>query len=169
MSDSQQHQQAAAPTRRSFYVAIIYGVWGAITAALAIPAGIYLLLPPAVKKDADWIEASELSAIPQGVPTEVSFQRKRVDGWKVISEKATAWIVRRPQNNEVIAFAPQCTHLGCAYHWEARNQSFVCPCHRSEFSADGVVLSGPAPRPLDRYKVKVEGGRIDIGPLEPHA
>lgn len=165
---SRDTDQPTPPTRRSFYIASIYGLWGAITAALAIPAGIYLLFPPSAKKDAEWIETSELSAIPSGVPTEVSFQRKRVDGWKVISEKATAWIVRRSET-DVVAFAPQCTHLGCAYHWEVRNQAFVCPCHSSEFSADGEVLTGPAPRPLDRYKVKIEAGLINIGPLEPHA
>ena len=161
-------EQTPANTRRSFYIGFIYAAWSAVGAALAIPAGIYLLFPPAPRKEGEWIEASDLSAIPSGVPTEVSFQRKRIDGWKVISEKATAWIVRRPQN-EVVAFAPQCTHLGCAYRWEARNQAFVCPCHSSEFSAEGEVLGGPAPRALDRYQVKVEAGRIKIGPIQPHA
>ena len=161
-------EQTGAPTRRSFYLGFIYGLWGAITAAVAIPAGVYLFFPPNARKGAEWIDASDLGSIPQDVPTEVSFQRKRVDGWKVTSEKATAWIVRRPED-KVVAFAPQCTHLGCAFHWEAQDHAFVCPCHNSEFSADGVVLGGPAPRPLDRYQVKVEDGRIKIGSLEPHA
>ncbi len=156
-------------TRRSFYIRSIYAAWGAITAAVAIPAGVYLFFPPNARKDADWIDASDLSSIPPGVPTEVSFQHKRVDGWKVTSEKATAWIVRPNEDENVIAFAPQCTHLGCAYHWEAQDKAFVCPCHNSEFSAEGKVLGGPAPRPLDRYQVKVEDGRIKIGSLEPHA
>lgn len=157
-----------APTRRSFYTALIYGIWGAITAAIAVPAGTYLLLPPSVRRGTNWIDASDLGSIPPGVPTEVSFQRKRVDGWKVTSEKATAWLVRKDEN-EIVAFAPQCTHLGCAYHWEAQNNAFVCPCHASEFSVDGKVLGGPAPRPLDRYQVKLEAGRIKLGALEPHA
>jgi len=156
-------------SRRSFYIGFIYAMWGAITAAVAIPAGVYLLFPPNTRKDADWIDASDLSAVQPGVPTEVSFQHKRVDGWKITSEKATAWIVRPDEGKEVIAFAPQCTHLGCAYHWEAQDKAFVCPCHASEFSMTGVVLAGPAPRPLDRYAVKVEDGRIKIGSLEPHA
>ncbi len=161
-----EHQ--AAPTRRSFYTALIYGIWGAITAAIAVPAAAYLLLPPSVRRGSAWIDASDLASIPPEVPTEVSFQRKRVDGWKITSEKATAWLVRKDQNN-VVAFAPQCTHLGCAYHWENNNKAFVCPCHASEFSIDGAVLGGPAPRPLDRYNVKVEAGRIMLGSLEPHA
>jgi Rieske Fe-S protein len=32
---------------------------------------------------------------------------------------------------------------------------------------DGKVLGGPAPRPLDRYEVKVAGARIWLGPVEP--
>ena len=157
--------------RRSFFVGFIYALWGGITAAIAVPAGVYLFFPPNTRRDADWIDASDLNAVPPGVPTEVSFQRQRVDGWKITSEKATAWIVRKEgdQKDNVIVFAPQCTHLGCAYHWEAQDKAFVCPCHSSEFSADGEVLGGPAPRPLDRYAVKIEAGRIKIGSLEPHA
>lgn len=164
----QETEQQTAQTRRSFYTAFIYGIWGAITAAIAVPAAGYLLLPPLTRRGTDWIDASDLGSIPPNVPTEVSFQRKRVDGWKITSEKATAWLVRKDEDN-VIAFAPQCTHLGCAYHWEDANKAFVCPCHASEFSADGDVLGGPAPRPLDRYNVKVEAGRIMLGSLKPHA
>jgi menaquinol-cytochrome c reductase iron-sulfur subunit len=160
--------EPSGTTRRFFYIGVIYAAWGAIAAALAIPAGFYLLLPPSARKKADWIDASDVNSIPQGVPTEVSFQRRRVDGWKVTSEKATAWIVRKDQT-QVVAFAPQCTHLGCAYHWENQDKAFVCPCHNSVFSSDGNVIGGPAPRPLDRYEVKVEDGRIKIGSLEPHA
>ena len=156
------------PTRRAFYIGFINGVMGLIGLALAAPAAIYLLLPPKLRKEAEWVETADLSSIPAGAPTEISFERKRVDGWKVSTEKATAWVVKGP-GNEVVAFTPQCTHLGCAYHWEDRNHAFVCPCHSSEFSIDGAVLGGPAPRPLDRYEVKVEAGRLKIGSLEPHA
>jgi menaquinol-cytochrome c reductase iron-sulfur subunit len=163
---SSEHQ--TGQSRRSFYTAFIYTIWGCITAAIAAPAAAYLLLPPSVRRGTDWIDASDLGSIPNDVPTEVSFQHKRVDGWKITSEKATAWLVRKDENN-VVAFSPQCTHLGCAYHWESNDKAFVCPCHASEFSIDGVVLAGPAPRPLDRYKVKIESGRVMLGPLEPHA
>ena len=52
---------------------------------------------------------------------------------------ATAWVVKQP-NSEVVAFSPQCTHLGCAYHWDAPSHTFICPCHTSVFSIDGKVL-----------------------------
>ncbi len=165
-------EPADVPTRRSFHIGLIYAIWGVITAAVAIPAGVYLLFPPNTRKDADWIDATDVDSVPPDVPTEVSFQRRRVDGWKITSEKATAWVVRTENQNkdqQVVAFAPQCTHLGCAYHWEAQDKLFLCPCHNSEFAMDGKVLGGPAPRPLDRYQVKVEAGRIKIGSIEPHA
>ena len=157
-----------SPTRRSFYIKFIYGAMSAIGAALAVPAAIYLLFPPKARKETEWVEAADLSRIPTGTPTEVSFQHEKVDGWKVTSEKATAWVVKTAEN-QVTAFSPQCTHLGCAYHWDDQSHTFLCPCHTSAFSIDGKVLGGPAPRPLDRYSVRIENGKLEIGPLEPHA
>jgi quinol---cytochrome c reductase iron-sulfur subunit, bacillus type len=171
MEDQHQSHEVAddlSPTRRSFYIKFIYGIMTAIGAALAAPAAIYLLFPPKVPKGSQWVDAADLTSLPTGTPEEISYQRTRVDGWKVTSEKATAWVLKKP-DNQVIAFAPQCTHLGCAYHWDDGSHTFICPCHTSSFSIDGKVLAGPAPRPLDRYEVKVDGNRLQIGPLEPHA
>ena len=141
----------------------IYGLSSLIASALAVPALIYLLWPPRPKKQAEWVEAGNLTQLQPKVPEEMVFRRNRADGWKVTSEKATAWVVK-VSAKEVIAFAPQCPHLGCAYHWEVQNEEFLCPCHASRFSIDGDVISGPSPRPLDRYEVKVEGDKLLLGP-----
>jgi menaquinol-cytochrome c reductase iron-sulfur subunit len=156
------------PTRRRFYLRAIYTMWGAMGAALAVPAFVYLFFPPKIKREGEWVDAADLSKIPVNSPEEVVFRRNRVDGWKISSEKATAWVVKS-SDDRVVAFAPQCTHLGCAYHWDERNHHFLCPCHTSTFGIDGNVLSGPAPRPLDRYATKLEGDRLEIGPIERHA
>ena len=151
--------------RRAFVLTFIYGLWGIITAALAVPAALYLLLPPRARKGDEWVQAGDTGQLQPGTPEELVFRRNRVDGWKVTSEKSTAWVVKTSDNN-VIAFAPQCTHLGCAYHWDENHHYFLCPCHTSAFSLDGTVLTGPAPRPLDRYQVKVDGSKILIGPVQ---
>ena len=65
----------------------------------------------------------------------------------------------------MVAYGPQCTHLGCPYHWEESKNEFLCPCHSSVFGVDGKVVSGPAPRPLDRYETKLQGSKLLIGPL----
>src|SRR3977135_1900081 len=94
-----------SPTRRSFYIKFIYGAMSAIGAALAVPAAIYLFFPPKARKEGDYVEAADLAKIPVGTPEEISFQRTRIDGWKVTIEKATAWVVKTA-DNQVTAFAP---------------------------------------------------------------
>lgn len=162
---AEQQQEASGTTRRRFFVAAIYGICGLITAALGLPALLYLLVPPKMRKQSEWVEAGDLEQLAANMPVEVTFRRNRVDGWKVTSEKSTAWVVRFP-NNQVVAYSPQCTHLGCAYHWEQRQSEFVCPCHNSIFAIDGKVEGGPAPRPLDRYQTKIAGKKLLIGPLQ---
>jgi menaquinol-cytochrome c reductase iron-sulfur subunit len=151
-------------TRRAFYVGAIYGIWAAIGAAMGLPALVYLFFPPKAKKADEWTDAGDVTKLAVNSPVELVFRQTRVDGWKVTSEKSTAWVVKQADNN-VVAFGPQCTHLGCAYHWEENKNEFLCPCHSSVFAVDGKVVSGPAPRPLDRYDVKVQGARLLIGPL----
>ena len=151
--------------RRTFHLSFIYGLWGLITAALSLPAVAYLLFPPKRRQNAGFVAAADLAQLALKQPEEVVFRRNKVDGWKISSEKDTAWVVRLSES-EVVAFAPQCTHLGCAYHWDERRDHFVCPCHTSAFSIDGRVLTGPAPRALDRYETKVEGGKLLLGPVK---
>jgi len=150
--------------RRTFYISAIYGLWALIGAALAVPAGIYLLFPPRLRKGPEWVKAGDLTQLQPRAPEEIVFRLNRADGWKITSEKTTAWVVKL-SDKEIVAFGPQCPHLGCAYHWDQENKEFLCPCHASTFSIDGKVLSGPAPRPLDRYEVKIEGKSLLLGPV----
>jgi menaquinol-cytochrome c reductase iron-sulfur subunit len=152
-------------TRRSFYIGAIYGIWAAIAAALAIPASVYLLLPPKARKEDEWVEVGDITKLAPDSPVEMVFRRNRVDGWKITSEKGTAWVVKHADNS-VTAFGPQCTHLGCAVHWDESKTEFLCPCHNSLFAIDGKVVSGPAPRPLDRFLTKVDGKKLLIGRLQ---
>jgi Rieske Fe-S protein len=150
--------------RRSFFLVGIYGLWGLITGALAIPASLYLLLPPRLRRQSQWVEVGDISNLKPDTPEEMIFKRSRVDGWKVVTERTSAWVVKTG-SGEIFALAPGCTHLGCAYHWNSQQKEFVCPCHTSAFSIDGKVLTGPAPRPLDRYEVKVEGTKLLVGEI----
>jgi menaquinol-cytochrome c reductase iron-sulfur subunit len=154
----------ASTTRRVFHLAVIYILGGVIALAMAIPTAIYLLIPPRARKPSDWIDAGDISQLKPGEPVELIFEQDRLDGWKLQSEKRTAWVVKEA-DNKIVAFGPQCTHLACAYHWETDADKFVCPCHGSEFSIQGKVLAGPAPRPLDRYLTKIENNRLQIGEL----
>ena len=130
--------------------------------ALAAPAAVYLFWNSSGKNRGTFVDVANLTQFQIGKPQELIFERTRVDGWRVLREKVIAWVVRTDERN-VIAYSPQCTHLGCAYHWEDKRNQFVCPCHESLFTIDGKVVEGPASRPLDRYPVRVENSRLLIG------
>lgn len=156
--------ETAGSTRRAFHL-ILLNVLGAIIGlALAIPTLLYLLVPPRGRKSSGWIDAGDISQLTPAAPVEMSFQKSRLDGWRLVTEKRTAWVVKGA-DNKIVAFGPQCTHLGCAYHFDPPSNQFVCPCHNSFFSIDGKVTAGPAPRPLDRYATKIENNRLQIGAL----
>jgi nitrite reductase/ring-hydroxylating ferredoxin subunit len=44
-----------------------------------------------------------------------------------------------------------CPHLGCTVNH--KNNQFECPCHGSQFDAQGRVLVGPAARTLERVQL----------------
>ena len=149
-------------TRRSFHRTVIQLAGAAIAGLFALPASVYLFFKPRSASSDDLVEIADVSELKVGEPQEVIYYRTRVDGWKRTKEKATTWVVKTP-NDQVVAFSPQCPHLGCIYHWENPRESFICPCHDSAFSPEGVVTDGPAPRNLDRYVSKVEGGKLLVG------
>jgi menaquinol-cytochrome c reductase iron-sulfur subunit len=151
--------------RRTFHVAVIFLLNALMGIALAIPTLFYLLAPPRSRKQSPYVDAGDVSQLNPSEPVEMSFQQSRVDGWRVVTEKKTAWVVKMP-DNKIVAYGPQCTHLGCAYHWDGGVKQFVCPCHTSFFGLDGKVLSGPAPRPLDRYVTEIVDNRLKVGPLK---
>lgn len=55
----------------------------------------------------------------------------------------------------IIALYKVCTHLGCIYNWSDQEEKFICPCHGSQFQADGTYIRGPAPRSLDRFVIQL--------------
>jgi len=75
------------------------------------------------------------------------------------------WLVRGtdPVTGQygLFALSTICTHLGCTPNWLDSEAKFKCPCHGSGFYKSGMNFEGPAPRPLERYKVTLaEDGQI---------
>ncbi len=69
--------------------------------------------------------------------------------------------------DQLRAISTVCPHLGCRVRWEPQNTRFFCPCHNGVFDAEGKVVSGPPPRPLDRYEVEVVDGSVYLKVKEP--
>ena len=75
------------------------------------------------------------------------------------------WIVRHEYKGQDIIYALQsiCTHLGCTPNWLEAEQKFKCPCHGSGFYKSGINFEGPAPRPLERFAIRVaDDGQLEV-------
>ena len=76
--------------------------------------------------------------------------------WKTIYG---VWIVK--MEGKLFALSNICTHLGCIPNWLPAESKFKCPCHGSGYYMNGVNFEGPAPRPLERYRISFnEEGKI---------
>jgi cytochrome b6-f complex iron-sulfur subunit len=65
----------------------------------------------------------------------------------------------------------KCPHLGCTVPWKPEDPTedaikdkgrFNCPCHGSIYDRYGQIIRGPAPRPMDAFKVRIEGGKVVV-------
>jgi len=63
------------------------------------------------------------------------------------------WMVKL--EGKLFALSNICTHLGCIPSWMPAERKFKCPCHGSGYYMSGINFEGPAPRPLERYKVSL--------------
>ena len=75
------------------------------------------------------------------------------------------WVVNGEYagQRQIYALKTVCTHLGCTPNWLEGEQKFKCPCHGSGFYKDGINFEGPAPRPLERYSIRLaDDGQIEI-------
>lgn len=71
------------------------------------------------------------------------------------------WIVR--DTEKIYAVSTVCTHLGCTPNWLPNEDKFKCPCHGSGFYKTGINFEGPAPRPLERFKIFLgDDGEITV-------
>ena len=67
-------------------------------------------------------------------------------------QKYRIWVDRTPDRLFVIY--ARCTHLGCTPDWKPSENKFKCPCHGSGYDSEGINFEGPAPRPMDRARVR---------------
>jgi len=148
--------------RRDFLSLATLAIGGLISFAVAIPAVAYIVGPARrTKQKEDWIRLGAASKVELDTPTLFKTKVERQVGWIVNEEEVSAYILTEDGRNYV-ALSNICTHLGCRVRWISDQQQFFCPCHNGVFSKQGEVVSGPPPRPLDQYQVKIEDGQIFV-------
>ena len=65
-------------------------------------------------------------------------------------------------HGELAAFNAVCTHLNCTVQYDSEAKCIWCACHNGRFDLSGKVISGPPPRPLERYDVNIRGENIVV-------
>ncbi|HPV76301.1 MAG TPA: Rieske (2Fe-2S) protein [Gemmatimonadaceae bacterium] len=73
--------------------------------------------------------------------------------------------LHRTADGAYVAVSTRCGHRGCQV--EPAAAKLVCPCHGSEYTLDGTILQGPTLRPLERYRVTVDGAAAIIHRTSP--
>jgi cytochrome b6-f complex iron-sulfur subunit len=122
-------------SRRHFFATVAAGIAGLLLANR--------YLSPRFRKKAKTLTLAKADIPEQGA---LVYREARI---AVIREKG-----------ELYALDLVCTHLGCTL--SVTPAELVCPCHGSRFDRRGVVLKGPADRPLKRYGVHVGSDGIIV-------
>ena len=149
-------------SRRNFMGAATWTIGGVIALGLGIPAITYVV-GPAIKtqESEEWIRLGPTSKVEIGVPTLFKVTIERQTGWIVNVTEISAYVYTE-NGRDFVAMSNICTHLGCRVRWISEQKQFFCPCHNAIFDQEGEVVTGPPPRPLDRYETKVDDDQIYI-------
>ena len=145
------------PTRRGFFGSLIVA-WGIFIVGIhfSLAGAVRYLFPNVLFEPPLSFKGGDPAGYGEGV--DESF--KNTHG---------VWLVRtmsdplsdRAGVEGMYALSTVCTHLGCIPNWQSGDQKFKCPCHGSGFRASGMHFEGPAPRPLERFRiVRADDGQL---------
>ncbi|NIW47085.1 MAG: Rieske 2Fe-2S domain-containing protein [Gammaproteobacteria bacterium] len=147
--------------RRNFIGWITGAIGALIGAAYTVPAIAYILGDSLRTDVKNWILLGPTHKVEPGTPTLYKAQVTRTSGWVSTNDDLSVYVLTE-NGREYIALSNICTHLGCRVRWIAAQNQFYCPCHVGIFDKEGNVISGPAPRPLDRLPIMVEKDQLFI-------
>src|SRR5262249_3391660 len=100
-----------------------------------------------------------VNAFPSGETRLATYRNPFTLPWDGETANVACW-VRRTGPSDFQIFAINCAHLGCPVRWFPESKLFMCPCHGGVYYADGSRASGPPPRGLYTYEVKIERDRL---------
>ncbi|MBC8280577.1 MAG: Rieske (2Fe-2S) protein [Chloroflexi bacterium] len=142
-----------------------FGFWmvsGIAAAIVAIPGVKFIIGNSQVLREPEWVDAGLASAIPapgRFIPVRYSLLTK--DAWREVKREGLVWIGSN-EDGQAVALSATCPHLGCLVRWRDDEGMFICPCHTGKFDADGNVVTGPPPGPLQRLDIMVDNDQVMV-------
>jgi menaquinol-cytochrome c reductase iron-sulfur subunit len=153
--------EALSPERRRFLGRLSIALSAVAAAIVGIPVVGFILGPLIAPEPDVWRALGAADSFKPGETVSVSFLDPSPMEWAGVTAMTAAWL-RRLESGSFIAFAVNCSHLGCPVRWLAQANLFMCPCHGGVYYADGEVAAGPPPRGLFKYPVRVRDGQVEI-------
>ncbi len=81
---------------------------------------------------------------------------------KVFKFGSQAALLVRTADGEYRAFSAICTHLSCTVQYRTDLREIWCACHNGLYDLAGRNVSGPPPRPLEKFTVNVQGDDVIV-------
>jgi cytochrome b6-f complex iron-sulfur subunit len=81
---------------------------------------------------------------------------------KIIKFGRKPVILIRTDTGDFRAFSAVCTHLECIVQYRKDSKQIWCACHNGVYDLQGRNVSGPPPRPLAPYVVKIVNGEVIV-------
>ena len=139
-------------SRREFINYILGGGFLAFVASAAYPVLRYITPP----KGADTAVSSVVAA---------KAGEMLPNSGKIFRFGDKPGILVNSPSGELLAFNAVCTHLNCTVQYDPQAHYIWCACHNGRFDLNGKVISGPPPRPLEKYGVNVRGEDIVVSKI----
>ncbi len=158
---AQSRGEALSPERRVFITKASLVLMGFASLLVAVPIIGFIIGPLVRRFPPRWRPVGSVDNFKVGETVKVDFRDPSPLAWAGVTAETAAWL-RRTGEDKFVAFAMNCTHLGCPVRWLQEADLFMCPCHGGVYYPDGRVAGGPPPRPLFRYPVRVRNGQVEI-------
>jgi cytochrome b6-f complex iron-sulfur subunit len=131
-------------SKRDFLKLFLGGGVLAWLAAVAYPLVAYLKPPVQGEVEVTSVKVGPLGGIEKNSGTIVRFGNKPV-------------LLIRTAAGDLRALSATCTHLDCTVQYRKDLGSIWCACHNGTYDLNGRNISGPPPRPLEEYRVVLQG------------
>jgi menaquinol-cytochrome c reductase iron-sulfur subunit len=157
-------------TRRRFMTVTANGAGAVATAAFVLPALGFAIGPIFKQNGMGWqaVGTTDQFTETNYIPVIITLQPEIGD-----AGKSTAYVRKKDpaidtdpadRDSPYIAISDRCVHLGCPVRWVPASERFLCPCHGGVYDLLGRRVSGPPPRPLDRFYTRLNGDVVELGP-----
>ena len=145
-------------SRRAFVLLLPLAAIGGMFATIATAA--FRFLRPAVAATSEkWIDVASVVELSGNKPVQRKVIAEEVAGWARSLAEHSVYILPG-KNNQVLSAV--CPHEGCEVSWRDDENVFSCPCHDSNFAADGSRIYGPARRGLDPLPSRITDGKLQV-------